>query len=57
DATPIAPGMVDPDCNVLSLRSSGVKCITPAAPNPTAQICSDAGTAAAANAVDDCWGR
>ena len=57
DATPIVPQMVDPECNVLSLRSSGVKCITPAPPNPTAQICSDAGTAAAANAVDDCWGR
>ena len=57
DATPIAPQMVDPECNVLSLRSSGVKCITPAPPNPTAQICSDAGTAAAANAVDACWGR
>jgi len=60
DATPVwQPGVdpliLDPACGVFSLRSSGVKCIL--ATTPAAAICSDAGTAAAANAVDDCWGR
>ena len=56
DATPVwqagvDPLILDPDCGVFSLRSTGVKCILAGA------TCSDAGTAAAAIAVDDCWGR
>ena len=56
DATPVwqtgvPPLILDPDCGVFSLRSTGVKCILAGA------TCSDAGTAAAAIAVDDCWGR
>ena len=57
DATPIwqpapaTPATMDAQCGVLSLRSSGVRCILATA------TCSDDGTAAAANAVDDCWGR
>ena len=55
DATPIwqavPPTTLDPACGVFSLRSTGVKCILGGA------TCSDAGTAAAAIAVDDCWGR
>ena len=53
DANPIAPQMVDPDCDVLSLRSTGEKCITPDA---AAEICSNTNAADAA-AVDECWGR
>jgi len=50
DATPVAPAMVDPNCDVLSVRSTGEKCILDSA------TCSNAGATEAA-AVDQCWGR
>ena len=50
DATPVPPAMVDPDCDVLSIRSTGEKCILDSG------TCSNADAAAAAN-VDRCWGR
>ena len=40
----------DPDCDVLSVRSTGEKCIQ------NSGTCSNA-SAAAADAVDRCWGR
>ena len=56
DATPIwrvgvAPLILDSDCGVLSLRHTGERCIL------DTTTCTNDGTAAAANAVDDCWGR
>ena len=53
DATPVVPGMIDPNCNVLSVRSTGEKCITPTG---SAEICSNTNAADAAT-VDVCWGR
>ena len=50
DATPVAPAMVDLACGVLSVRSTGEKCILNSA------TCSNAGATEAA-AVDQCWGR
>ena len=50
DATPVPPQMVDGACGVLSLRSTGEKCILDSG------TCSNAG-AAEADAVDQCWGR
>ena len=50
DATPVPPAMVDLACGVLSVRSTGEKCILNQA------TCSNASAAAAA-AVDVCWGR
>ena len=50
DATPVPPAMVDTTCDVLSIRSTGEKCILDSA------TCSNA-SAAAADAVDNCWGR
>ena len=50
DATPVPPQMVDAACGVLSLRSTGEKCIL------NSGTCSNAG-AAEADAVDQCWGR
>ena len=52
DATPIPP-FEDLECGVLALRSTGEKCITP---DGAAQICSNT-DAAAADAVNQCWGR
>ena len=52
-ATPVDPALVDPDCGVLSLMSTGEKCIDPDA---LAQICSNT-NAASADAVNQCWGR
>jgi len=52
-ATPVDPALVDPDCGVLSLMSTGEKCITP---DGVAQICSNT-DAASADAVNQCWGR
>ena len=58
DATPIwqpsppaTPTTMDPLCGVLSLRHTGERCILNTA------TCTNDGTAAAANAVDACWGR
>ena len=53
DATPVVPAMIDPDCNILSVRSTGEKCIQP---DGDPIICSNTDAAAAA-AVDNCWGR
>jgi type IV pilus assembly protein PilE len=53
DATPVPPAMVDPACDVLSVRSTGEKCIQP---DGDPIICSNTDAAAAA-AVDNCWGR
>ena len=53
DATPVAPQMVDPFCGVLSLRSTGEKCMTPTG---IPETCSNTNAADAA-AVDACWGR
>ena len=58
DATPVwqagvDPLILDPDCGVLSLMSTGEKCITP---DGVAQICSNT-DAASADAVNQCWGR
>ena len=50
DATPVPPAMIDPACNILSVRSTSEKCIL----NST--VCSNASAANAA-AVDQCWGR
>jgi len=50
DATPVAPAMVDPACTVLSVRSTGEKCIL------NQGTCSNTNATAAA-AVDACWGR
>lgn len=55
-ATPVPPAMDDSECNILSLRSTGEKCITPKPPDGAAQICSNTNAAAAA-AVNTCWGR
>ena len=52
DATPVAPQMVDPDCGVLSLRSTGEKC----ANINGVETCSNT-NAADADAVGRCWGR
>ena len=49
DAHPTA-AVVDPDCGVLSVRSTGEQCIQDSG------TCSNAG-AASADAVDRCWGR
>ena len=50
NATPVPPAMVDPDCDVLSVRSTGEKCIQ------NSGTCSNT-DAASADAVDQCWGR
>ena len=50
DATPVDPAMVDPACGVLSVRSTGEKCILDSV------TCSNTNAAAAAD-VDACWGR
>ena len=57
DATPIwqpppaTPTTMDGQCGVLSLRHTGERCILSTA------TCTNDGTAAAANAVNACWGR
>ena len=53
-ATPVDPQMVDPDCGVLSLISTGEKCIEPDV--PPGEVCSN-DSAAAADAVNQCWRR
>ena len=53
DATPVPPAMVDPDCDILSVRTTGERCITP---DGSAEICSNTDTASA-DAVNQCWGR
>jgi len=53
DATPVPPGMIDPDCDILSVRTTGERCITP---DGSVEICSNTDTASAA-AVIQCWGR
>ena len=52
DVTPVLP-FVDTVCNVLSVRSTGEKCITPTG---AVEICSNTNAADAAT-VDLCWGR
>jgi type IV pilus assembly protein PilE len=54
DVTPILP-FVDTVCNVLSVRSTGEKCVTPTDP-PAVEICTNDNVAAAI-AVNNCWGR
>jgi type IV pilus assembly protein PilE len=56
NVTPVLPAMDDPECNILSVRSTGEKCFTPEPPHGAAEICSNTNAAAAAD-VDNCWGR
>ena len=50
NATPVPPAMIDPACDVLSVRSTGEKCILDSG------TCSNT-DATAADAVNQCWGR
>ena len=56
NVTPVPPGMDDAECNILTVRSTGEKCFTPKPPHGAAEICSNT-DAAAADAVNNCWGR
>ena len=52
DATPVPPAMIDPACDVLQVMSTGQKCA-----NINGVVTCSNASAAAAAAVDDCWGR